>query len=83
MKKFDSGKACEVELLDDIDISPIFNIADLYKYYDTKGSLNDDSDLKQQYPKKQLDSVEQVLRSKVGGSTRGKEYKEYLIKRKD
>ena len=31
LKKFDSGNSYEVELLDDMDISPIFNVANLYK----------------------------------------------------
>ena len=35
LKKFDSGNAYEVELLDDMDISPIFNIANLYKYHES------------------------------------------------
>ena len=34
LRKFDIGNAYEVELLDDMDISPIFNIANLYKYHD-------------------------------------------------
>ena len=35
LKKFDSGNAYEVELPDDMDISPIFNIVDLYKYHES------------------------------------------------
>ena len=31
LKKFDSGNTYEVELLDDMDISPIFNITNLYE----------------------------------------------------
>ena len=31
LKKFDSGNTYEVELTNDMDISPIFNIFDLYK----------------------------------------------------
>ena len=29
LKKFDSGNAYKVEFLDDMDISPIFNVSDL------------------------------------------------------
>ena len=34
LKKHDLGNAYEVELLEGIHISPIFNIADLTKYHD-------------------------------------------------
>ena len=32
LKKFDNGNSYEVELLDDVDISPIFNISYFYEY---------------------------------------------------
>ena len=35
LKKFDSGNAYEVEFLDDMDISPILNVVDLYKYHES------------------------------------------------
>ena len=34
LKKFDSCSAYEVELPNDMDISPIFNIDDFYKYHE-------------------------------------------------
>ena len=34
LKKHDSGNAYEVELPDEMHISPIFNIADLIEYHD-------------------------------------------------
>ena len=48
LKKFDSGNAYEVELPDDIDISPIFNVIDLYKYYES----DDEVFVPDDYPKK-------------------------------
>ena len=48
MKKFDSGNSYEVELPDDMDISPIFNVADLYKYHE----LDDEVFVPDDFPKK-------------------------------
>ena len=50
LKKLDSGSAYEVELLDDMGISPIFNVANLYKNHD----LDDEVDVSDDYPKKKL-----------------------------
>ena len=57
LKKFDSGNAYQVELPDDMDISPIFIIADLYKYHE----LDDEIAISGDYPKKQIEEVEQIL----------------------
>ena len=50
LRKFDSGNAYEVELPDDMDISPIFNVDDLYEYYESEG--DDEVVVLVGYPKK-------------------------------
>ena len=39
MKKFDSGNASEVDLPDDIDISPILIFLYLYKYHESNDKM--------------------------------------------
>lgn len=48
LKKFDNGNAYEVELPNDMDILPIFNILDLYEYHELDEEVSVPSD----YPKK-------------------------------
>ena len=76
LKKFDSGNTYEVELPDDIDISIIFNVVDLYKYHE----LDDEVVVSNDYPKKLIEEVEKVLDQRVSKSTKGKDYYEYLVK---
>ena len=50
MRMFDSGNAYEVELPNDMDISPIFNVANLYECHES----DDEVVVPKNYPKKQL-----------------------------
>ena len=79
LKKFDSGNAYEVELANDMYISPIFNISDLYKYHE----LEDEVVVPDDYPKKKIKEVEQILDQRVGKIIGGKYYYEYLVKWKN
>ena len=79
LKKFDSGNAYEVELPNDMDISPIFNIADLYEYHESENEVVVPDD----YPKKQIEEIEQILDQRVGNITGGKDCYEYLVKWKN
>ena len=54
LKKFDSGNSYDIELPDDMDISPIFNIVDLYKHHE----LEDEVVIPDDYPKKKMEEVE-------------------------
>ena len=79
LKNFDSGNAYEFELPNDMDIFPIFNIADFYKYHE----LEDEVVVPDDYPKKKIEEVEQILDQRVGKRTREKVYDEYLVKWKN
>ena len=79
LNKFNSRNTYEIELPDDMNISPIFNIFDLYKYHESEDEVVVSDD----YPKKQIEEVEQISDQRVGKSTRGKYYHEYLVKWKN
>ena len=68
LREFDSGNTYEVELPDEMDISPIFNFFDLYKYHES----NDEYFVPDDYPMKHTKEVEYILDQRVGKRTRGK-----------
>ena len=81
LKKHDSGNAYEVELPDGIHISPIFNIVDLIEYHDDgadEGLTLEPCPI----PNTKKEEIAEILDSRVGRSTRNKQYAEYLVKLK-
>ena len=47
----------------------------MYKYHE----LEDEVVVPDDYPKKQIEEIEQILDQRVGKTTRGKDYYEYLV----
>ena len=79
LKKHDSGNAYDVELLDGIHISLIFNIVDLIEYHDDgadEGLMLDPCLI----PTSKKEEIEEILDSRVGRSTKNRKYEEYLVK---
>ena len=71
LKKHDSGNAYEVELPDEIQISPIFNIADLTEYHDD--GADEESMLEPcPIPASKKEEIEDILDHRVGRSTRNR-----------
>jgi hypothetical protein len=79
-----SDNAYQLELPDKFDISPTFNVVDLYEFHEGENG-DDESTLDgwEQIPVKRAEEVEEILATRIGRKTRNKEYLEYLVKWKN
>ena len=83
-----SANSYEIKLSKGIGISPIFNIADLYPYKETKTELQEETigdevqtlNREEKMPKTVKKHVEVVLEKRVSKRTRRKVYFQYLFK---
>jgi hypothetical protein len=85
LRKFGEN-AYELELPEDIGISPIFNISDLYPYKPDEADTGTDEPVVQwqkQLPVAQKPKMERILDKRTGKKTRRKQYLEYLVKWKN
>ena len=73
--------AYQVDLPDELDISPIFNISDLYVFAESDRPEKEsaESGWRKQLPKKKKESVERILDRKEV-VTRGRRYRKFLVK---
>lgn len=79
LRKFDNGSAFEVELPEDMDISPTLAIVDIFEYFESNDELKNNLD----YPKKKAYIIKKILNSRLSKGTKGNNYMEYLVQGKD
>jgi hypothetical protein len=82
LRKFDAN-AYEIELPDGVDISPIFNISNLYPYRENDTERSEDQEKIQwekQIPIAEKSQMEKIVDQRIGKKTRRKTYFEYLVK---
>jgi hypothetical protein len=82
LRKFDEN-AYEIEFPDDVGISPIFNVSDMYPYRkgDTeKEKYQENVQWEKQIPIAEKPQMEKIIDQRIGKKTRRKTYFEYLVK---
>jgi hypothetical protein len=82
LRKFDAN-AYEIELPEDVGISPIFNISDMYPYRedDTRGSeYHKEIQWEKHMHVAEKPQMEKIIDQRIGKKTRRKTYFEYLVK---
>jgi hypothetical protein len=82
LRKF-AANAYEIELSDNVGISSIFNVADLYPYKrDEAGESDEQKEIQweNQFPTTEKPRMEKIIEQKDGKKTRTKTYPEYLVK---
>jgi hypothetical protein len=82
IRKFEAN-AYEMQFPDDVGISPIFNIADLYPYRvdETDGEENQkEIQWVKQMPIAKKPQMEKIIDQRISNTTRRKMYFEYMIK---
>jgi hypothetical protein len=82
LRKFDEN-AYEIEMPEDVGISPIFKISDMYPYreYDTRES-GDKKEIQweKQMPVVENPQMEKIIDQRIGKKTQRKSYFEYMVK---
>jgi hypothetical protein len=82
LRKFEAN-AYELELPDDVGISPIFNIADLYPYREDEAGgpkYQQEIQWEKQMPIAENPQMEKIIDQRASKKTRRKTYYEYLVK---
>jgi len=82
-KIYDS--AYRLELPKKFDISPTFNVADLYEFHEGERGIKEGtvSEWEQHLQIRPDEQIEEILATRIGQKTQRKEYLEYLIKWKN
>jgi hypothetical protein len=81
LRKFEEN-AYEIELPEDVGISPIFNISDLYPYREDDKGSEDQKEIQweKKIPVAENSQMEKIIDQRTGKKTKRNTYFEYLVK---